>query len=140
MERVTKNRELLLFLSLIFSVAPPPRVIFNPRATLHPRPTWPTYLLTNYSAESLSLFRQSERAQTFFFKKMYIIFFFFFFWIVRLGFPLGYRHPNNNETSALKYVGDESTDHNNNITMTSEDLLKPGHVVKERWKVVSVTS
>lgn len=33
-------------------------------------------------------------------------------------------------------VGDESTDHNNNITMTSEDLLQPGHVVKERWKVV----
>lgn len=33
--------------------------------------------------------------------------------------------------------GDESTDQNNNITMTSEDLLQPGHVVKERWKVVS---
>ncbi|XP_075218834.1 tau-tubulin kinase asator isoform X3 [Lycorma delicatula] len=33
-------------------------------------------------------------------------------------------------------VGDESTDQNNNITMTSEDLLHPGHVVKERWKVV----
>jgi tau tubulin kinase len=39
-----------------------------------------------------------------------------------------------------------STDANNNledfgpsqhITMTSEDLLQPGHVVKERWKVVS---
>lgn len=30
----------------------------------------------------------------------------------------------------------ESTDHNNNIKMTSEDLLQPGHVVKERWKVV----
>lgn len=25
---------------------------------------------------------------------------------------------------------------NQNITMTSEDLLQPGHVVKERWKVV----
>lgn len=35
-------------------------------------------------------------------------------------------------------VGDESTDQNNNITMTSEDLLQPGHVVKERWKVVSI--
>ncbi|KAG8231953.1 hypothetical protein J437_LFUL008873 [Ladona fulva] len=37
--------------------------------------------------------------------------------------------------------GDDSeTDANNNcadhITMTSEDLLQPGHVVKERWKVV----
>ncbi|XP_031331385.1 tau-tubulin kinase homolog Asator isoform X2 [Photinus pyralis] len=30
----------------------------------------------------------------------------------------------------------ESTDQNNNITMTSEDLLQPGHVVKERWKVI----
>lgn len=36
------------------------------------------------------------------------------------------------------------TDANNNndycfhhITMTSEDLLQPGHIVKERWKVVS---
>lgn len=37
----------------------------------------------------------------------------------------------------LHHVGDESTDQNNNITMTSEDLLQPGHVVKERWKVVS---
>lgn len=37
--------------------------------------------------------------------------------------------------------GDEEEDDNNNvssyrITMTSEDLLQPGHVVKERWKVV----
>ncbi|XP_076256223.1 tau-tubulin kinase asator isoform X3 [Rhynchophorus ferrugineus] len=30
----------------------------------------------------------------------------------------------------------DSTDQNNNITMTSEDLLQPGHVVKERWKVL----
>ncbi|XP_030759681.1 tau-tubulin kinase homolog Asator isoform X2 [Sitophilus oryzae] len=30
----------------------------------------------------------------------------------------------------------DSTDPNNNITMTSEDLLQPGHVVKERWKVL----
>ncbi|XP_055373380.1 uncharacterized protein DDB_G0283357 isoform X2 [Condylostylus longicornis] len=29
-----------------------------------------------------------------------------------------------------------TTDRNNNIRMTSEDLLQPGHVVKERWKVV----
>nr|CAD7425105.1 unnamed protein product [Timema monikensis] len=36
----------------------------------------------------------------------------------------------------IQNVGDESTDQNNNITMTSEDLLQPGHVVKERWKVV----
>nr|CAD7397300.1 unnamed protein product [Timema poppensis] len=35
----------------------------------------------------------------------------------------------------IQNVGDESTDQNNNITMTSEDLLQPGHVVKERWKV-----
>lgn len=34
------------------------------------------------------------------------------------------------------YIGDESTDPNNNITMTNEDLLQPGHVVKERWRVV----
>nr|XP_014270769.1 tau-tubulin kinase homolog Asator isoform X2 [Halyomorpha halys] len=31
---------------------------------------------------------------------------------------------------------DESTDQNNNITMTSADLLQPGHIVKERWKVI----
>ncbi|XP_052131767.1 tau-tubulin kinase homolog Asator, partial [Frankliniella occidentalis] len=37
----------------------------------------------------------------------------------------------------VKYcLGDESTDPNNNITMTNEDLLQPGHVVKERWRVV----
>jgi Protein kinase domain len=29
-----------------------------------------------------------------------------------------------------------SQNNNQNITMTSEDLLQPGHVVKERWKVV----
>ncbi|XP_047098767.1 tau-tubulin kinase homolog Asator isoform X3 [Schistocerca piceifrons] len=40
------------------------------------------------------------------------------------------------ETTPFHHVGDESTDQNNNITMTSEDLLQPGHVVKERWKVV----
>lgn len=38
----------------------------------------------------------------------------------------------------LHHVRDESTDQNNNITMTSEDLLQPGHVVKERWKVVGI--
>lgn len=34
-------------------------------------------------------------------------------------------------------VRSPSTDqnNNNNIKMTSEDLLQPGHVVKERWKV-----
>lgn len=36
------------------------------------------------------------------------------------------------------FVGDESTDPNNNITMTNEDLLQPGHVVKERWRVVRI--
>jgi len=41
------------------------------------------------------------------------------------------------QEAPLHHVGDESTDQNNNITMTSEDLLQPGHVVKERWKVVS---
>ncbi|XP_029161782.1 uncharacterized protein LOC114933415 isoform X2 [Nylanderia fulva] len=40
------------------------------------------------------------------------------------------------EDLVLRNVDDESTDQNNNITMTSEDLLQPGHVVKERWKVV----
>lgn len=36
---------------------------------------------------------------------------------------------NNNNNNNYK--------NNKNITMTSEDLLQPGHVVKERWKVVS---
>jgi hypothetical protein len=44
------------------------------------------------------------------------------------------------QEAPLHHVGDESTDQNNNITMTSEDLLQPGHVVKERWKVVSLFS
>ncbi|XP_045110209.1 uncharacterized protein LOC123504033 isoform X6 [Portunus trituberculatus] len=35
---------------------------------------------------------------------------------------------NNNNNNNCK--------NNKNITMTSEDLLQPGHVVKERWKVV----
>lgn len=47
------------------------------------------------------------------------------------------RPANHTEDLVLRNVGDESTDQNNNITMTSEDLLQPGHVVKERWKVVS---
>ncbi|XP_004518934.2 tau-tubulin kinase homolog Asator isoform X3 [Ceratitis capitata] len=37
------------------------------------------------------------------------------------------------------YINNNSTDyrvHALNIKMTSEDLLQPGHVVKERWKVV----
>ncbi|EFN88725.1 Tau-tubulin kinase 1 [Harpegnathos saltator] len=46
------------------------------------------------------------------------------------------RPANHSEDLVLRNVGDESTDQNNNITMTSEDLLQPGHVVKERWKVV----
>ncbi|XP_015172163.1 PREDICTED: uncharacterized protein LOC107064249 isoform X1 [Polistes dominula] len=45
-------------------------------------------------------------------------------------------HPNHLENLVQRNIGDESTDQNNNITMTSEDLLQPGHVVKERWKVV----
>lgn len=45
------------------------------------------------------------------------------------------NHPGN---VVLRYVGEEeSTDHNNNITMTNEDLLQPGNIIKERWKVVS---
>ncbi|XP_069195482.1 uncharacterized protein Asator isoform X4 [Procambarus clarkii] len=36
------------------------------------------------------------------------------------------RNNNNNNNKNI----------NKNITMTSEDLLQPGHVVKERWKVV----
>lgn len=50
-----------------------------------------------------------------------------------------YRNYNDN-SEEYGYILDESTDQNNNITMTSEDLLQPGHVVKERWKVVSVIS
>lgn len=49
------------------------------------------------------------------------------------------RPANHSEDLVLRNVGDESTDQNNNITMTSEDLLQPGHVVKERWKVVSLS-
>ncbi|XP_043249802.1 tau-tubulin kinase homolog Asator isoform X5 [Colletes gigas] len=45
-------------------------------------------------------------------------------------------HPDHSTNLLSRNVGDESTDQNNNITMTSEDLLQPGHVVKERWKVV----
>ncbi|XP_046741888.1 uncharacterized protein LOC124408761 isoform X3 [Diprion similis] len=45
-------------------------------------------------------------------------------------------HPNHPGKLVLRHVGDESTDQNNNITMTSVDLLQPGHVVKERWKVL----
>lgn len=53
---------------------------------------------------------------------------------VQLSPILSHRKPEE-----VKYfIGDESTDPNNNITMTNEDLLQPGHVVKERWRVVSV--
>ncbi|XP_076223926.1 tau-tubulin kinase asator isoform X2 [Nomia melanderi] len=45
-------------------------------------------------------------------------------------------HPDHSTNLLPRNVGDESTDQNNNITMTSEDLLQPGHVVKERWKVI----
>lgn len=45
-------------------------------------------------------------------------------------------HPDHSTTLQPRNVGDESTDQNNNITMMSEDLLQPGHVVKDRWKVV----
>ncbi|XP_017764470.1 PREDICTED: uncharacterized protein LOC108553902 isoform X2 [Eufriesea mexicana] len=45
-------------------------------------------------------------------------------------------HLDQSTTLQPRNVGDESTDQNNNITMMSEDLLQPGHVVKERWKVV----
>ena len=34
-------------------------------------------------------------------------------------------------------MADDNNNFTKNITMTSEDLLQPGHVVKERWKVVS---
>lgn len=54
---------------------------------------------------------------------------------------------NNDEANEQQFNKSNSvaTDVNNNnnencfhhITMTSEDLLQPGHVVKERWKVVS---
>nr|XP_034186999.1 tau-tubulin kinase homolog Asator isoform X2 [Osmia lignaria] len=45
------------------------------------------------------------------------------------------KYPDHSTTLQPRNVGDESTDQNNNITMTSEDLLQPGHVVKERWRV-----
>lgn len=56
---------------------------------------------------------------------------------------------SNNNDEAVEQQHNKSysivTDVNNNnnencfhhITMTSEDLLQPGHIVKERWKVVS---
>ncbi|CAL4064099.1 unnamed protein product, partial [Meganyctiphanes norvegica] len=40
---------------------------------------------------------------------------------------------NNNKNIKEKIL--KNIKDNNNITMTSEDLLQPGHVVKERWKV-----
>lgn len=51
-----------------------------------------------------------------------------------------FRNYDDSSLEELGYHVDESTDQNNNITMTSEDLLQPGHVVKERWKVVSFLS
>lgn len=48
-----------------------------------------------------------------------------------------FRNYDDSSLEELGYHVDDSTDQNNNITMTSEDLLQPGHVVKERWKVVS---
>jgi len=52
-------------------------------------------------------------------------------------------HENNNNTSGARKKGKdkrrrkESAACVNHPTMTSEDLLQPGHIVKERWKVVS---
>ncbi|XP_066945982.1 uncharacterized protein Asator isoform X3 [Macrobrachium rosenbergii] len=48
---------------------------------------------------------------------------------------------NNNNNNNIENNNNNSKNINNNnnsknITMTSEDLLQPGHVVKERWKVV----
>lgn len=45
------------------------------------------------------------------------------------------------EENGLEAEDEDNYNNNNNcwseyITMTSEDLLQPGHVVKERWKVV----
>jgi hypothetical protein len=51
------------------------------------------------------------------------------------------RDYNNNQTNfnqsskQQKLYSRDSRFHH--ITMTSEDLLQPGHIVKERWKVVS---
>ncbi|CAH1408217.1 unnamed protein product [Nezara viridula] len=48
------------------------------------------------------------------------------------------RRENYNDISEeYGLLVDESTDQNNNITMTSADLLQPGHIVKERWKVTN---
>ncbi|XP_069974991.1 uncharacterized protein [Penaeus vannamei] len=43
------------------------------------------------------------------------------------------RNNNNNNNNNNK---NNNNNNNKNITMTSEDLLQPGHVVKERWKVI----
>lgn len=47
--------------------------------------------------------------------------------------------PANHQRNRVTFrVRSPSTDqnNNNNIKMASEDLLQPGHVVKERWKVI----
>lgn len=45
---------------------------------------------------------------------------------------------NQNNVAADESDTDQNNNCTNHITMTSEDLLQPGHVVKERWKVVSI--
>ncbi|KAF0310735.1 Tau-tubulin kinase Asator [Amphibalanus amphitrite] len=43
------------------------------------------------------------------------------------------EHSDDHASGSL---ADDNNNFTKNITMTSEDLLQPGHVVKERWKVV----
>ncbi|KAH8028918.1 hypothetical protein HPB51_020496 [Rhipicephalus microplus] len=49
-----------------------------------------------------------------------------------------YRYSYNGGGSASCEEDDNNNLSSYRITMTSEDLLQPGHVVKERWKVVSL--
>ncbi|KAK4878012.1 hypothetical protein RN001_010518 [Aquatica leii] len=56
-------------------------------------------------------------------------------WQLKDGEPIDYNCTKPKRSISWEGAFD-STDQNNNIRMTSEDLLQPGHVVKERWKVI----
>ena len=49
------------------------------------------------------------------------------------------RKPKRPNLLQLPCVARPAKQSNGHITMATEDLLQPGHVVKERWKVVSVS-
>lgn len=46
------------------------------------------------------------------------------------------RKPKRPNLLQLPCVARPAKQTNGHITMATEDLLQPGHVVKERWKVV----